>query len=125
MFDPVKTVGTVLVATGLILVAPASATEEEGCGVTATVQLESREAVDEAVRLVFDVRLDASCECASATYDLVLEELLPNQQWKAVRETRQVDVRGTQASDRVEHRMDADIELIGFSVKPVDSTPCG
>ena len=64
-----------------------------------------------------DVRLDAGCECASVTYDLVLEEKLPNKQWKAVRETRRVDLRGAVAEERVEHRMAADIELIGYSAK--------
>jgi len=108
-----------------LLLAPAAAAAEEGCDVQATVELDSREPTDDAIRLVFDVQLAASCECASATYDLVLEELLPNKQWKAVRETRRVDLRGAQATDRVEHSLGKDIELIGYSVTPVASTPCG
>lgn len=94
------------------------------CEVLTKVELESKEPSEGSVKLVFDVRLDAGCECASVTYDLVLEELLPNKQWKAVRETRRIDLRGAAAEDRVEHRMAADIELIGFSAKPVETTPC-
>jgi hypothetical protein len=94
------------------------------CDVLTKVELESKEPSEGAVKLVFDVRLDAGCECASVTYDLVLEEKLPNKQWKAVRETRRVDVRGAAAEERVEHRMAADIELIGYSAKAVETTPC-
>ena len=125
MFDPRKTGSAMLVGIALVLAPAAVATQQEGCDVRAAVELESREPGDDAIRLVFDVRLEASCECASATYDLVLEELLPNRQWKAVRETRRVELQGSRATDRIEHELDKDIELIGYSVKTVDSTPCG
>jgi len=125
MVDPRGWGVAVLAGVGLMLAPAAAATEEEGCDVQAAVELDSREPSDDAIRLVFDVRLEASCACASATYDLVLEELLPNKQWKAVRETRRVDLRDARATDRVEHLLSKDIELIGYSVKPVESTPCG
>ena len=121
---------TFLSLAGLFLCAgPALATEGEqaqasACAVQTKVELASKEPSEGAVRLVFDVRLDAGCECASVTYDLVLEELLPNKQWKAVRETRRIDLRGAAAEDRVEHRMAKDIELLGYSAKPVETTPC-
>jgi hypothetical protein len=114
---------------GVLLLCAASANAAEGdppatCDVLTKVELESKEPSEGAVKLVFDVRLDAGCECASVTYDLVLEEKLPNKQWKAVRETRRIDLRGAAAEDRVEHHMAADIELIGYSVKAVETTPC-
>ena len=121
---------TTFVSLGLLLLgaaAPAIAdegTEAPACAVQAKVELESKESSEGSVRLVFGVRLDAACECASVTYDLVLEELLPSKQWKAVRETRRIDLRGTTAEERVEHRMSADIELLGYSAKPVETTPC-
>lgn len=123
MLGRMSRAGVVLVALGML---HAPATGADGtCEVKVAAELESQEASEDTILLVFDVRLEASCDCASATYDLVLEELLPNQQWKAVRETRRVDLRGASATDRVEHRMGAEIKLLGFSVKPVESTPCG
>lgn len=121
--------GPAVLLFGVLLLCAASAFAAEGeepstCAVQAKVELASREPSEGTVRLVFDVRLDAQCECASVTYDLVLEELLPNKQWKAVRETRRIDLRGSAAEERVEHRMAADIELLGYSAKPVETTPC-
>ena len=124
MRGPSHTGLAALVALGLFVASGVAAEEESSCAIEAAVELESQEPSEGSIRLVFDVRLDARCECASVTYDLVLEEMLPNKQWKAVRETRRVDVRGATAEDRVEHHMAADIKLLGYSAKPVESTPC-
>ena len=115
-------VGLLIVA--LALLGAQGARADEGCSAKVAAELASQEPSGKEVRLVFDVSLEASCACSSVTYDLVLEELLPNKQWKAVRETRTVEVHGATGTDRVEHRMSSDIKLIGHSVKAVESTTC-
>ena len=125
MFDPRKTRRvwhTAFVAVGLI-VSPLSFAEES-CGVKVAAELSNQEPSGKSVRLVFDVSLEGSCDCATVTYDLVLEEQLPNAQWKAVRETRSVEMRGATGSDRVEHLMSQEIKLIGYSARAVESTVC-
>jgi len=115
-------VGLLIVAGALLCTAGARA--DEDCSAKVAAELASQEPSGKEVRLVFDVSLEASCDCSSVTYDLVLEELLPNKQWKAVRETRTVEVRGATGTDRVEHLMSTEIKLIGHSVKAVESTTC-
>jgi len=89
-----------------------------------TAGLEDQQKTDEGIRLHFAVELTSDDLCTSTTYDLILVELLPNGQWKSVRQTRQVELRNGEASDLVEHEMAPDLKLLEHEVRVVDCTRC-
>jgi hypothetical protein len=102
---------------------PAPAAEQE-CIAEITAELRDRQETDEGIRLRFAVEVSSDVDCASATYDLILVELLPNGQWKSVRKSRQIELRGGEASDLVEHAMTADLRLLEHDARIVDCTRC-
>jgi hypothetical protein len=102
---------------------PALAAAQE-CVVDITAELQDQQRTDEGIRLIFAVELTSDEVCASATYDLILVELLPNGQWKSVRKTRRVELRPGKASDLVEHLMASDLKLLEHQARVVDCTPC-
>ena len=94
------------------------------CLVEITAELQDQQKTDLGIRLRFAVELTSDEDCASATYDLILVELLPNGQWKSVRKTRQVELRAGKASDLVEHEMTPDLKLLEHEVRVVDCARC-
>ena len=94
------------------------------CVVEIRADLQDQQKTDEGIRLHFAVELSSDDLCASATYDLILVELLPNGQWKSVRQTRQVELSNGKASDLVEHEMAPDLKLLEHEARVVDCTRC-
>jgi len=62
--------------------------------------------------------------CVSATYDLILVELLPNGQWKSVRKTRRLELPSGAATDLVVHVMASDLKLLEHEARIVECSPC-
>ena len=94
------------------------------CVAEITAGLQDQQKTDEGVRLRFAIELTSDEVCASATYDLILVELLPNGQWKSVRETRSVELATGKASDLVEHLMAPDLKLLEHEARVVDCSRC-
>ena len=94
------------------------------CDAEITAALQDRQETDEGVRLEFAVELTSNEDCASATYDLILVELLPNGQWKSVRKTRQIELKTGTASELVEHVMASDLKLLEHEARIVECAQC-
>ena len=102
---------------------PSLAAAQE-CVAEITAELQGQHQIDEGVRLEFAVELTSKDDCASATYDLILVELLPNGQWKSVRKTRRIELKTGRASDLVEHVMSSDLKLLEHEARVVECVPC-
>lgn len=100
----------VALALCLVLVSPVSARQE--CEVEISAEVKTSEENDGRVRHEFDVQLTAGGECSMIAYDLILEVMLPNLQWKSIRLARQVELDGGSATDVVEHLTTSDLELL-------------
>jgi hypothetical protein len=111
-----------------LAVAPAATADDEfpprECKPDFEVELKSRTESDEVVRLEFRVDLTTAEPCADVGYDLIVEELLPNGQWKSYRLRRQVGARDGVASQVVEHKMSPDLKLLGHRVLLVECRLC-
>ncbi len=94
----------------VVLVSPASAREE--CEVEISTEVQTSEESDERVRHEFEVQLTAGGECSAVAYDLILEVMLPNLQWKSIRLARQVELDDGSATDLVDHRTTSDLKLL-------------
>jgi len=94
------------------------------CDAEISATLQDRQKTDEGVRLEFVVELTSTEECASATYDLILVELLPNGQWKSVRKTRRIELKAGVASDLVDHVMASDLKLLEHEARVVECARC-
>jgi hypothetical protein len=109
-------------------VAPAGMADDEfpprECKPDFQVELENRTESDEVVRLDFRVDLTTAESCAEVGYDLIVEELLPNGQWKSYRLRRHVAARDGVASQVVEHTMSTDLKLLGHRVLLVECRLC-
>jgi len=108
----------------LLLAGQAAPAAEQGCVAEITAELQDQQRTDEGIRLMFTVELTSDQECASATYDLILVELLPNGQWKSVRKSRQIELRDGKANDRVEHAMAPDLRLLEHDARVIECTRC-
>jgi hypothetical protein len=116
-----------LLASLLVLAGPlghAVAETGQDCSAEVTAELQDRRETDRGVRLEFSIELVSPEECAGATYDLILVELLPNGQWKSIRKTSHVDIVSGKANDVVEHVMAADLKLLEYEARVVDCTRC-
>jgi hypothetical protein len=96
----------------------------KNCDAEISAALQGQQEVDEGVRLEFVVELTSKEDCASATYDLILVELLPNGQWKSVRKTRRIELKAGTASDLVEHVMASDLKLLEHEARVVECARC-
>jgi len=96
----------------------------QNCDAEISAALQGQQRVDEGVRLEFVVELTSKEDCASATYDLILVELLPNGQWKSVRKTRRIELKAGTASDLVEHVMASDLKLLEHEARVVECARC-
>ena len=114
----------ILLVLGL-LVAPAIGAEDD-CAAEVTGELVNQEKVDDLIHLQFEVDVTAPDGCSVITYDLVIEEMLPNRnRWtKNIRVPRRVEVDGGSLTERVEHTMTSDLEMLGWEVKLVSCEPC-
>jgi hypothetical protein len=112
----------VLILVGLA--AQPSLVAAQECSAEIVAELQDRQKTDEGIRLQFAVELTSDESCASATYDLILVELLPNGQWKSVRNTRQIDLRNGEAGELFEHVMASDLKLLEHEARVVECTPC-
>ena len=79
----------------------------------------------EQTRLHFTVDVTSETVCASVTYDLIIQERLPNLQWKSVRKTGHVKVRHGKGRQQVVHVMSAELGVLGHETRIVSCEPCG
>ena len=116
-----------LLAAGLAILCggdpPALAATGE-CVAEITAELKGQQKVDGGIRLRFEVELTSKTACISATYDMILVELLPNGQWKSVRLTRRIELTSGAATDLVEHVMASDLKLLEHEARVVECAPC-
>jgi hypothetical protein len=101
-----------------------SSADTQTCVAEITSALQGQQETDDGVRMEFVVDLTSKEECASATYDLILVELLPNGQWKSVRKTRRIELKAGVASDLVEHVMASDLKLLEHEARVVECARC-
>ena len=117
----------VLLAGCLAIPSVATAYEEfppRECKPAFDVELERRSESEETVRLEFRVDLTTPESCADVGYDLIVEELLPNGQWKSYRLRREIQARGGAGSQLVEHTMSPELKLLGHRVLLVECRLC-
>jgi hypothetical protein len=108
----------------LSLAAQPSLAAPRDCDAEITATLQGRHETDQGVKLEFAVELTSNEDCATATYDLILVELLPNGQWKSVRKTRKIQLETGAASDLVEHVMASDLKLLEHEARVVECGGC-
>jgi hypothetical protein len=121
----VRSVSVLLaLAVGAAICGAAVASTGEGCGAEIDATLESRQDEGDGERLRFAIAVEAEASCAEVTYDLVLVELLPNQQWKSVRLSGRAEVQDGRGSARVEHVVAREIELIEHEARVVACRRC-
>jgi hypothetical protein len=108
----------------LLLFAPFPSAAGSDCAAEISATIQGREEVDGGVRLEFEVELTSQEQCADATFDLVLVEVLPNGQWKSVRLTRRAEIRGGTSVTTVEHVIASDLTLLEHEARVVECHPC-
>lgn len=113
-----------VLSVALCLTVQPSLAAPRNCDVEITAALQDRNETDAGVRLQFAIELTSNEGCASATYDLILVELLPNGQWKSVRKTRRIGLENGAASDLVEHEMASDLKLLEHEARVVECAGC-
>ena len=92
---------------------------EDACGAEVRVDLASQEEKDGVTLLRFDVELRAAAECSTLSYDLLIEEMLPNKQTKIIRIPREVELVDGSRSETIEHSMTTDLKMLGYEASPV------
>jgi len=101
-------------------IAPALALPSESeCVAEVSVDLASQEERDGMTLLRFAVELHAAPECSTLSYDLLIEEMLPNKQTKIIRMPRQVELEDGSRSETVEHSMTTDLKMLGYEASLV------
>ena len=103
----------------LSIVPVAAVTTGNECAAEVSVDLTSEEAKDGKILLRFDVELRASSDCSTLSYDLLIEELLPNKQTKIIRLPREVELENGARSETVEHSMTTDLKMLGYDANLV------
>ena len=97
---------------------------ESDCNAEMEVKLANRTEAEGTIRLEYEIDVTSDADCAEIRYDLVVNELLPNGQWKSFRRSRSVALRNGTFSDRVVHRMSADLKLLGHRVVVASCLRC-
>ena len=97
---------------------------EEACKADVSAAIEREERDAEQVRVHFDLEFTTEIRCAQLTYDLTVQEMLPNLQWKSVRKSGQLKVHHGKAERKVVHVMSADLRLLGHEASIVTCIPC-
>ncbi|HXV75958.1 MAG TPA: hypothetical protein VD788_06510 [Candidatus Polarisedimenticolaceae bacterium] len=111
-------------ALGAALLAPMTGAEDDACRAELAVTLDREEVRDDVKLLHFTVTGACDRGCAAVTYDLVIQQVLPNLQWKSVRRTGRLEVRDGRGSDEVVHTMSRDLRLLGQDAVSVSCEPC-
>ncbi len=109
-----------LLAVVCLSIAPAQAVPTENkCAAEVSIELASQEERDGMTLLRFTVELHAAADCSTLSYDLLIEEMLPNKQTKIVRLPREVELEGGSRSETVEHSMTTDLTMLGYDASLV------
>lgn len=117
--------GTVLfIALPALLGLPARAADERACTGEIQASLDREERDADKVRAHFVVEVRTEVACARVTYDLIVQELLPNLQWKSVRKTGRLETHKGTAKQKVEHVMGSGLRLLGHEAEIVSCVPC-
>ena len=97
---------------------------ESDCDADIEVELVDRSETDETIRLEYEVDMTSDAACAEVRYDLVVNELLPNGQWKSFRRSRSAALRNRSFSETVVHTMASDLKLLGHRVVLASCVRC-
>jgi len=109
-----------LLALVCLSIAPGAAVPTDNeCAAEVSVDLASQEENDGMILLRFAVELHAAAECSALSYDLLIEEMLPNKQTKIIRMPREVELEDGSRSETVEHSMTTDLKMLGYDVSLV------
>ncbi|MDX1388603.1 MAG: hypothetical protein R3344_05410 [Acidobacteriota bacterium] len=113
----------VALATLCVMLAPSGRTQE-GCDADVEADLKYTHEGSDVDMYEFQVEVTVNEDCAQVHYDLVIEELLPNGQTKKVRKARFAKLNDGSFNEVVEHKMSADLEMLGFEAKIVSCEIC-
>ena len=110
-------------ATLCVVLSPEGRTQD-GCEATANADLKYTQEGTDVDMYEFQVEVETGEDCAKITYDLIIDELLPNGQTKKIRKVRYVQLNEGSLSEVIEHRMSADFELRDYEAKIVSCERC-
>jgi hypothetical protein len=94
------------------------------CSAEIHAELQGQDETDDRIRLRFEVDIAVATSCSTVDYDLILEVMLPDMQWKSIRKPRRVEIQDGLASEVVEHQMTADLKLMSHRVMLVGCDGC-